>query len=113
MISVAHAQEAVNTAAAGAAQAGGFMQFLPLILIAVFAWFIVLRPQMKRAKEHRLLVEGLQKGDEVVTQGGLAGRISKVGEAYISIEVLSGAEVLVQRAAIALVLPKGTLKSAF
>jgi preprotein translocase subunit YajC len=111
MISIAHAQEAASTAA-GTAQAGGFMQFLPFILIFVFLWFVMLRPQMKRAKEHRLLVEGLQKGDEVVTQGGLAGRISKVGEAYVSIEVLSGAEVLAQRASVVLVLPKGTLKSA-
>ncbi|MDR1888584.1 MAG: preprotein translocase subunit YajC [Zoogloeaceae bacterium] len=107
MISIAHAQEA-----AGATQASGFIQFLPFIVIFVFLWFVMLRPQMKRAKEHRLLVEGLQKGDEVVTQGGLTGRISKIGEAYVSIEVLSGAEALVQRTAIVLVLPKGTLKSA-
>lgn len=111
MISIAHAQEVANTAA-GAPAGGGFMQFLPFIVIFVFLWFVMLRPQMKRAKEHRLLVEGLQKGDEVVTQGGLTGRVSKVGEAYVSVEVLSGAEVLVQRTAIVLVLPKGTLKSA-
>jgi preprotein translocase subunit YajC len=111
MISISHAQEVSGTAA-GAAQASGFVQFLPFIVIFVFLWFVMLRPQMKRAKEHRLLVEGLQKGDEVVTQGGLTGRVSKVGEAYVSVEVLSGAEVLVQRTAIVLVLPKGTLKSA-
>ena len=111
MISIAHAQEAAGQAA-GAAQTAGFMQYLPFIIIFVFLWFVMLRPQMKRAKEHRLLVEGLQKGDEVVTQGGVTGRISKVGEAYVYVEVLSGAEMLVQRTAIVLVLPKGTLKSA-
>jgi preprotein translocase subunit YajC len=111
MISIAHAQE-VATTSANAAPPGGIMSFLPFILIFVFIWFMMIRPQMKRAKEHKQLMESLQKGDEVVTQGGLAGRVSKLGEGYVALEVLSGAEILVQRAAIVLALPKGTLKSA-
>jgi preprotein translocase subunit YajC len=113
MISIAYAQEgaAIGTAAA-AAQQNDFMAFLPFILIFVFFWFIMIRPQMKRAKEHKQLMASLQKGDEVVTQGGLAGRVSKVGESYVMLEVFSGVEVLVQRNAIVLTLPKGSLKSA-
>lgn len=107
MISLAHAQDV-----AAAAPEAGFMQFLPLILMFVVIWFLMIRPQMKRAKEHKALVEGLQKGDEVVTQGGVAGRIAKVGEAYVSVEVAEGSEMLVQRSAVVIVLPKGTLKSA-
>jgi len=108
MISLAYAQEA----AAQAQQPGGIMSFLPLILFAVVVWFLMIRPQMKRAKEHKQLVESLQKGDEVITQGGLTGRVTKVGDAYVSLEVCSGSEVLMQRDSIVLVLPKGTLKSA-
>ncbi|WP_303787103.1 preprotein translocase subunit YajC [Azovibrio restrictus] len=107
MISLAHAQDA----AAAAAQPG-FMQFLPLILMFVVIWFLMIRPQMKRAKEHKALVDGLQKGDEVVTQGGVAGRVTKLGDAYISLEVAEGVEIIVQRPAVQIVLPKGTLKSA-
>ncbi|MDR1349930.1 MAG: preprotein translocase subunit YajC [Zoogloeaceae bacterium] len=111
MISIAYAQEAAPAAAA-VTQPGGFMSFLPFILVFVFIWFMMIRPQMKRAKEHKQLLESLQKGDEVVTQGGLVGRISKLGESYAALETLSGAEVLVQRSAIVLALPKGALKSA-
>ncbi|MCL2021974.1 MAG: preprotein translocase subunit YajC [Betaproteobacteria bacterium] len=106
MIGLAYAQEA-----AAAAPPGGFVQFLPLILFVVVIWFLMIRPQMRRAKEHKQLVGSLQKGDEVVTQGGIAGRITKVGEAYVSLEMLSGAEALMQRDAVVLVLPKGTLKA--
>lgn len=106
MFSLAYAQEA-----AGAAPAGGLMQFLPLIFMVVVIWFVMIRPQMKRAKEHRALVDGLQKGDEVVTQGGVAGRISRLGEAYIGLEVAEGVEIVVQRPAVQIVLPKGTLKT--
>ncbi|MDR0234566.1 MAG: preprotein translocase subunit YajC [Zoogloeaceae bacterium] len=107
MIDLAYAQEA----AAAAAQPNGFVQILPFILIFAVFWFLMVRPQMKRAKEHKQLVASLQKGDEVVTQGGIAGRVTKVGDAYVSLEVLSGAETLVQRDAVVLVLPKGTLKT--
>ena len=111
MISLAHAQ----TAAGAADPMGGLMQFLPMILMFVVLWLLMIRPQMKKAKEHKALLEGLQKGDEVVTQGGLTGRIIKVGEAYVTIDIAhgkdGGVEVVVQKPAIGLVLPKGTLKS--
>lgn len=107
MISLAHAQDA-----AAAAGQSGLMQFLPLILMFVVFWFLIIRPQMKRSKEHRALVENLQKGDEVITQGGVAGRVSKLGESYIGVEVAEGVEIIVQRPAVQIVLPKGTLKSA-
>ncbi|MDR0529188.1 MAG: preprotein translocase subunit YajC [Zoogloeaceae bacterium] len=107
MISLAYAQEA----AAAVAQPS-FFDYLPLIALFIAIWFLMLRPQMKRAKEHKLLVDGLQKGDEVVTQGGIAGRILKVGEVYVTVEISSGVETIVQKNAITLALPKGTLKEA-
>ncbi|WP_153116751.1 preprotein translocase subunit YajC [Rhodocyclus tenuis] len=107
LISSAHAQ----TAAAAADPTGGLMQFLPIILMFVVLYFLMVRPQMKRAKEHKALVDGLAKGDEVVTQGGIAGRVAKVGDNYISLEVAEGVEVQVQKPAVQLVLPKGSLKS--
>jgi len=106
MISLAHAQTA------GAADpTGGFMQLLPMILMFVVLWFLMIRPQMKKAKEHKALLEALQKGDEVVTGGGLVGRVTKVGDSYVNVEIAEGTEVVVQKPAVALVLPKGTLKS--
>ena len=106
MISLAHAQTA------GAADpTGGLMQMLPLILMFVVLWFLMIRPQMKKAKEHKALLAALAKGDEVVTQGGLVGRVTKVGENYVSLEIAEGTEVVVQKPAIGLVLPKGTLKT--
>ncbi|KAB2920393.1 MAG: preprotein translocase subunit YajC [Dechloromonas sp.] len=106
MISLAHAQTA------GAADpTGGFMQLLPMILMFVVLWFLMIRPQMKKAKEHKALLEALQKGDEIVTGGGLVGRVTKVGEGYVNVEIAEGTEVIVQKPAVALVLPKGTLKS--
>ena len=106
MISLAHAQ----TAGAAADPTGGFMQLLPMILMFVVLWFLMIRPQMKKAKEHKALIEALQKGDEVVTQGGMVGKITKVGEAYVTLEIAQGTEVVVQKPAIGIVLPKGTLK---
>ncbi|OGS92557.1 MAG: preprotein translocase subunit YajC [Gallionellales bacterium GWA2_60_18] len=90
---------------------GGFMDFLPLIALVAVFYFLVLRPQSKRAKEHKALVGALQKGDEVVTLGGQVGRVSKVFEEYVGIEVAENIEVTVQKAAIQNVLPKGTIKS--
>ena len=107
MISLAHAQ----TAGAAADPTGGFMQLLPMILMFVVLWFLMIRPQMKKAKEHKALLAGLAKGDEVVTQGGIVGKVTKVGENYVSVEIAEGTEVVVQKTAIGLVLPKGTLKS--
>lgn len=106
MISLAHAQTA------GAADpTGGFMQLLPMILMFVVLWFLMIRPQMKKAKEHKALIAGIAKGDEVVTQGGMVGKVAKVGENYVTLEIAEGTEVVVQKPAIGLVLPKGTLKS--
>ena len=106
LISNAYAQ------AAGATDpTGGLMGILPLILMFVVLWFLMIRPQMKRAKEHKALVEGLSKGDEVVTQGGIAGRIAEVGDNFLHIEIAPNTNVLVQKAAVATVLPKGTLKT--
>ena len=107
MISLAHAQ----TAGAAADPTGGFMQLLPMILMFVVLWFLMIRPQMKKAKEHKALIAAIAKGDEVVTGGGLVGKVSKVGENYVSVEIAEGTEVVVQKPSIGLVLPKGTLKS--
>lgn len=89
----------------------GLMGMLPIILMFVVLWFLMIRPQMKRAKEHKSMVEALQKGDEVVTQGGIAGRITKVGENYVSLEVADKVEIAVQKSAVGTILPKGTLKA--
>jgi len=105
LISSAFAQA---PAAAGDA---GLMGFLPIILMFVLLYFLMIRPQMKRAKEHKAMVDALQKGDEVVTAGGVLGRITKVGDAYVSVEVAANVEVSVQRGAVQTLLPKGTLKS--
>jgi preprotein translocase subunit YajC len=107
LISSAYAQ-----AAAGAADpAGSIMQFLPIILMFVVLWFLMIRPQQKRAKEHKAMLDALAKGDEIVTGGGIAGRVVKVGENFIAVELATGVEVQVQKPSIALVLPKGTLKA--
>ena len=106
LISNAYAEGAPVTSASS------FMDFLPLIgLVAVF-YFLVLRPQMKRAKEMKTLIAALQKGDEVATSGGVMGRIVKVGDSFVSLEVAEGINLTVQKGAIQNVLPKGTLKSA-
>lgn len=91
---------------------GGLMSFLPLIIIFVIFYFLLIRPQMKRAKEHRKLVAELATGDEVVTNGGLLGRITRVGESFVTLELAENVQIKVQRHAIASVLPKGTVKSA-
>ena len=106
MISLAHAQTA-----AAADPTGGLMQMLPMILMFVVLWFLMIRPQMKKAKEHKALLAALAKGDEVVTQGGIVGKIVKVGDSYATVEIAAGTEAVIQKTAIALVLPKGTLKS--
>lgn len=106
LISTAHAQ----TATAGD-PTGGFMQLLPIVLMFVVLYFLMIRPQMKRAKEHKALIEALAKGDEVVTGGGIAGRITKVSDNYIGLEVAEAIEIQVQKQAVTLLLPKGTLKT--
>jgi preprotein translocase subunit YajC len=83
---------------------------LPLVLMFVVLYFIMIRPQMKRQKEHKAMVEALAKGDEVVTSGGVLGKVSRLGDTFLAIEVASGVEIQVQRTAVVQVMPKGTLK---
>lgn len=87
------------------------MGFLPLIIIFVIFYFLLLRPQMKRAKEQRKMVEALSKNDEVVTTGGLLGKIIEVEDAFLTLEVADGVRVKVQKNAVTALLPKGTVKS--
>jgi len=99
-------------AAAPQGQADPLMSFLPLILIFVVFYFLLIRPQSKKAKEHREMIAALAKGDEGVTSGGLLGRITKVGDNFVELEVATGLTVKVQRPAIANLMPKGTIKGA-
>lgn len=98
-------------AATPAAQGNVWMQLIPLALIFVVFWFLLIRPQMKRQKEHRQMVEKLAKGDEVVTNGGIAGRVEQIGDTFMLVEIADGVQIKVQKGAVSLVLPKGTLKS--
>mgnify|MGYP003867912889 FL=1 len=86
------------------------MSMLPLVLMFVVLYFVMIRPQMKKQKEHRIMVEALAKGDEVVTTGGVLGKVSKLGDNYLGVEIANGVEVQVQRGAVIQVLPKGTIK---
>jgi preprotein translocase subunit YajC len=97
-------------AQAGGAGGGYESMFLIVAMFAVL-YFLMIRPQMKRAKEHKAMVEALQKGDEVVAAGGVLGRISKIGEGYVGLEIAPSVEIQVQRAAVQTILPKGTIKS--
>ncbi len=89
----------------------GFIGFLPIILMFVLLYFLMIRPQMKRSKEQKQMVEALQKGDEVIAAGGMLGRITRIGDAYVSLEVAPNTEISIQRTAVQMLLPKGTLKS--
>jgi preprotein translocase subunit YajC len=104
MISMAYA------APAGTTQSDPLMSMLPLVVIFVLFYFMLIRPQMKRAKEQKKMLEGLQKGDEIVTASGLVGRIGKLGDQYVALEIADGITVNVQKSAIATLLPKGTIK---
>ena len=97
--------------AAAAAPEGGIMNFLPLIALVAVFYFLILRPQSKRAKEQKSMIEALQRGDEVVTVGGEVGTVTKVFEQYLSLELAENLEVKVQKNAIQSVLPKGTIKA--
>ena len=104
----------ISPAFAQAAPAGGdagLMSFLPIILMFVLLYFLMIRPQMKRAKEHKTMVDALQKGDEIITAGGVLGKITRVGESYVSVEISNNVEIQVQRAAVQTVLPKGSIKN--
>lgn len=107
-ISSAFAQTA--PAAAGGDLQSSFMSLLPLVLMFVVLYFVMIRPQMKRQKEHRAMVEALAKGDEVATSGGLVGRVTKLGDTYLGVEIAQGVEVQIQRSAVVQVLPKGSMK---
>ena len=97
--------------AGGGGAGGGFESMFLIIAMFAVLYFLMIRPQMKRAKEHKAMVDALQKGDEVVTAGGVLGRISKIGEGYVGLEIAPNVEIQVQRAAVQTVLPKGTLKN--
>ncbi len=98
-------------AAADSAQPDPIMQFLPLLLIFVVFYFLLIRPQSKRAKEQKAMIQALGKGDEVVTNGGLLGRVTQVDENFITLKIADNVEVKVQRQAIATLMPKGTAKA--
>ncbi|MFO1292854.1 MAG: preprotein translocase subunit YajC [Rubrivivax sp.] len=105
-ISTAQAQ----TAAPAGGSESTLFSLLPLVLMFVVLYFIMIRPQMKKQKEHKAMVEALAKGDEVVIAGGVLGRVSRLGESYLHVEVANGVELQVQRGSVAQVLPKGTFK---
>lgn len=96
---------------AGTPAGGGIESMLLIVVMFVVLYFLMIRPQMKRAKEHKTMIDALQKGDEVVTSGGILGRISKISDNYITLEIAANIEVHVQRPAVQVLLPKGTLKS--
>jgi len=97
-------------ATAGSAESS-LMSFLPLILMFAVLYFIMIRPQMKRQKEHRNMLAAMAKGDEVVTNGGIVGKVTKVSDAYVGLEIAEGTEITVQKASVTTILPKGTIKS--
>jgi preprotein translocase subunit YajC len=105
LISPAYAQ------GAGGAAGGGFESMILILLMFGVLYFMMIRPQMKRAKEQKAMIEALQKGDEVITSGGILGRITKLSEGYVTLEIANNVEVQVQRPAVSLVLPKGTIKN--
>jgi preprotein translocase subunit YajC len=107
-ISNAYAQ---STTAADPGLMGNLTTFLPLVLMFVVMYFLMIRPQQKRQKETKAMMEALGKGDEVATAGGILGKVSKVSDTYVTIEVAPGTELTVQKSAITTLLPKGTLKS--
>lgn len=108
-ISSAIAQTA-PAATAGGDMGSSLMSMLPLVLMFVVLYFVMIRPQMKRQKEHRAMIDALAKGDEIATAGGLLGKVTKLGDSHLGLEIAAGVEVQVQRSAVVQVLPKGTLK---
>ena len=89
----------------------GIMNIGMLVLMLVVFWFILIRPQMKRAKEHKAMLETLEKGTEVVTAGGIVGKITKISDAYLTVEIANNTEIVVQKQSVQMLLPKGTMKS--
>lgn len=109
-ISEAFAQAAPAAAAASDSPLGSITGMLPIILMFVVLYFVMIRPQMKRQKEHKAMIDALAKGDEVVVAGGVLGKVSKMGDSFLHVEVANGVEIQVQRSAVVQVLPKGTFK---
>jgi preprotein translocase subunit YajC len=110
-ISSAFAQTAPAAASGGMdSMFGGLGQILPLLVMFAVLYFVMIRPQMKKQKEHRAMIEALAKGDEVVTVGGVLGKVSKISDIYVGLEVANGVEVQIQRSAVVQVLPKGSIK---
>ena len=97
--------------ATGSTPGGDLMAFLPMVAIIVVFYFLLIRPQQKRSKETKAMLSALQKGDEVVTAGGIVGRITKLTDAYATVEVANNVEMTVQRSAISMMLPKGTMNT--
>lgn len=97
-------------AAAGGDTQSTLMSMLPLVLMFGVLYFVMIRPQMRKQKEHKAMIEALAKGDEVVTAGGLLGKVSKIGDSHIGVEIATGVEVQLQRSAVVQVLPKGSVK---
>ena len=108
-ISSAFAQTAPAAAAGGDMQSS-LMSMLPLVLMFVVLYFVMIRPQMKKQKEHKSMIDSVAKGDEVVTAGGVLGKVSKLGDSYLGLEVANGVEIQIQRSAVVQVLPKGSIK---
>ncbi|MBT8419829.1 MAG: preprotein translocase subunit YajC [Gammaproteobacteria bacterium] len=107
-IEVAHAEPAPM---GSPSEPAGFITFLPMIVLFALLWFLLIRPQQKRAKEHRNMVSALSKDDEVVTSGGILGRITHLDDNFVRLEVAENTEVSVQRHAVASLMPKGTMKT--
>lgn len=105
LISSAYAQTA------GAPADGGLISFLPIAVMFAVAYFVLLRPQMKSQKEKKAMIDALTKGAEVVTVGGVLGKVTKVGESYVTLEIANGVEIIVQKNAVSMVLPTGSMKS--
>ncbi|WP_353573147.1 preprotein translocase subunit YajC [Candidatus Albibeggiatoa sp. nov. BB20] len=105
LIAAAHAEGATAT------QGGGFASFIPLVILIVVFYFLLIRPQQQRVKDHNNMVTSLQKGDEIVTNGGLLGRIIDIGENFIQIQIAQNTEVKIQRQAVSSIMPKGTMKN--
>ena len=111
-ISEAFAQAAPAAPAAAESPLGSLGSMLPLVLMFVVLYFVMIRPQMKRQKEQKAMIDAIAKGDEVVLGGGMLGKVSKLGETYMHVEIASGVEIQVQRNAVVQVLPKGTVSPA-
>ncbi|PRC93642.1 preprotein translocase subunit YajC [Solimicrobium silvestre] len=90
---------------------GNLMSFLPIIMMFVVLYFLMIRPQMKRQKEQKAMMDALAKNDEVITVGGILGKVTKVADGYVTVEIADNTEVVIQKSAVTMLLPKGTIKT--